>query len=145
MGWSSPLFAISNFVFAQSSSIMAASAISGDVGLFSPTSVWSRPDSVDDDNIFSQTKSTTISTWKSSSIEEWLKSVNLQKHSSMLLEQGITTGSVLLQLTEDHLKEMGLLVIGERLALVNALDKLRLEAGYYPSAKFFDGDFFLEV
>lgn len=138
------LFAEGNLHSHHHQCTMATNAISGDVDVFSPTSLWSRPDSVDDDITFSQTKSS-ISTWKSDNIDEWLESVGLMKHSSLLRDQGITSGSVLLQLTEDHLKEMGLSLIGERIAFMNGVDKLRLEAGYYPTAKFFDGDYFLEV
>ncbi len=111
-------------------------------GIWSPTSMYSRPDSPTDARLQSCSP---ILSWDEDKISEWLKQQNLGKHVLAMKEQHISSGAELLQLTEDHFKEMGITPIGERLALVNAIDRLRLEAGYFPSAKFCDSDFLLEM
>lgn len=86
-----------------------------------------------------------ILSWDTDKINHWLKTQGMEKHSPLLLEQRIDSGAVLLQLTEEHFKDMGISSIGERLALVNAIDRLRIGAGYSPSAKFFDTSHLLDM
>ncbi len=112
-------------------------------GIASPSSMASRPESPEE-NYLRQSQSTIVS-WGQDKIEQWLKEQNLEKYNSSFREQQIHSGSILLQLTEDHLKEMGVSTVGERLSLITAIDKLRLETGLSPSAKFFDSNHLLKV
>ena len=112
-------------------------------GISSPTAIQSRPDSPNFIQIASKNSSLILS-WDSKQIERWLADHKLEKYGPLLAEQCITSGALLLQLTEDHFKEMGVTIIGHRLALVNAIDKLRMEAGFLPSAKFGNVGYLLE-
>ena len=112
-------------------------------GITSPSSMASRPESPEGHCL--QQSQPAIVSWGSDKIEQWLKEQNLEKYNSSFREQQINSGSILLQLTEDHFKEMGVSTVGERLALVTAIDKLRLETGLSPSAKFFDSNHLLKV
>ena len=114
-------------------------------GVWSPTSMYSRPDSPSECSVGHGLQNSPIMSWDTKKINEWLEKQDLGKHVSVLNEQKIYLGAELLQLTEDHFKEMGIRSIGERLALVNAIDRLRLEAGYFPSAKFCDSGYLLEM
>ena len=78
-----------------------------------------------------------IKTWGREDIRTWLSDeVQLPDADSVLRifdEQNISKGSVLLRLEEEHLKEMGIAKVGDRLALLEALDDLRKRAGLVPS------------
>lgn len=78
-----------------------------------------------------------IKTWEQEDIRTWLSDeVQLPDTDNVLRkfdEQNIDRGSVLLRLNEEHLKEMGIAKVGDRLALLEALDDLRKRAGLVPS------------
>ena len=105
-------------------------------GILSPSSSHSRPDTPSDIVKTELLQSNNISSWDGKRISKWLKEQGLESYESLLKEHSILSGAELLQLTEEHFKEMGVSSIGKRLLLVNALDRLRLEAGFYPNAKY---------
>lgn len=78
-----------------------------------------------------------IKGWEWDDIKDWLSAeVHLASTDyvlSIFEEQNISKGSVLLRLEEEHLKEMGIVKVGDRLLLLEALDDLRKRAGLVPS------------
>ena len=61
----------------------------------------------------------------------------MSSYRAMFVEEHcVTSGDVLLRLTEEHLKEMGMRVVGHRLKVVDALEGLRLQSGLLPQAQF---------
>ena len=53
-------------------------------------------------------------------------------------DNDIGSGHVLLQLCEEHMKEMGVKIVGHRLELLRQIDKLRNRAGFVSQATFID-------
>ena len=53
-------------------------------------------------------------------------------------EHAIQSGSLLLALEESHLKEMGVVKVGHRLGIMEAINHLRREAGLVDKYKFMD-------
>ena len=51
-------------------------------------------------------------------------------------DHDIGSGHVLLQLCEEHMKEMGVKIVGHRLELLRQIDKLRNKAGFVSQATF---------
>ena len=119
-------------------------AVSGG-GLWSPTSSISIPDSPLTTEYMPYIRQSSILQWNADNINEWLKREDLEIYCSLFAEHEITCGAVLLQLTDEHFKEMGLTKVGARLRLTIALDKLRLEAGFFPTAKFSDSNYLLNM
>ena len=111
-------------------------------GILSPLAPPSRPDSPPLPNTRGENHA--ITKWSSLDITAWLHELGLPQYSQYFNDHCITNGEVLLQLTEEHLERMGLRIIGHRLMLVNAIDKLRRRAGLLPSAKFVNVEFLLE-
>jgi len=62
--------------------------------------------------------------WNTKAVVDWLTAMRLQEHAQNFRAQRIT-GDVLPLLSEDHLKELGVTIIGERVALLAAIGKLR--------------------
>jgi len=54
----------------------------------------------------------------------------------MFKEHEINSGSTLLSLTEEHLKEMGITKVGHRLKLANLLETLRKDLGLVSREKY---------
>ena len=111
-------------------------------GILSPLSPPSRPDSPPLPSTRGENHA--ITKWSSLDITAWLHELGLPQYSQHFNDHCITNGEVLLQLTEEHLERMGLRIIGHRLMLVNAIDKLRRRTGLLPSAKFVNVEFLLE-
>lgn len=85
-----------------------------------------------------------VELWNTAEIVSWLHEQGLPQYVDSFKDQFIISGSVLLQLTEEHLEQMGISCIGHRLMLINAIDQLRHKAGLLPSAKFVNVDYLLE-
>ena len=75
--------------------------------------------------------------WDATDIDSWLEEVGMIEYSSLFKQQSITTGRRLLSLTEEHLKEMSI-VIGHRVELLFHIDKLRKGAGWVSRAAYAD-------
>lgn len=65
--------------------------------------------------------------WNTKRVGEWLQAVGLAKHAPAF-RSGRITGDVMSLLHEDHLKELGVAVVGERVALLRAIGKFRKRA-----------------
>lgn len=78
-----------------------------------------------------------VAKWSRDDVVGWLAEVGMSSYAQLVVEEhAVTSGAVLLQLTEEHLKEMGVWSVGHRLEMVGALERLRLEAGLLPRAQF---------
>ena len=90
----------------------------------------------------------TIKGWEWEDIKEWLSmEVHLSDTESIVRifnEQNINRGSVLLRLEEGHLKEIGVVKVGDRLLLLEALDDLRKRAGLVPSVSHVEVDMLVD-
>ena len=75
--------------------------------------------------------------WDDSDIEAWLDEIGMIEHKSLFKQQAITTGRRLLSLTEEHLKEIGV-VVGHRVELTFHIDELRKTAGWVSRAAYVD-------
>lgn len=62
--------------------------------------------------------------WKSNEVTRWLHSLGLEEHVPAFEMHAITSGEVLLELKEEHLKDMGVRKIGHRLLLLKKLAEL---------------------
>ena len=79
----------------------------------------------------------TVAKWNQDDILGWLAEIGMSSYQAMFVEDHcVTSGDVLLRLTEEHLKEMGIKTVGHRLKIVNALESLRLQSGLLPRAQF---------
>ena len=91
---------------------------------------------------------TSIRGWEWEDIKEWLSlEVHLPNTDDVVRifkEQNINKGSVLLRLEEEHLKEMGIVKVGDRLLLLEALDDLRKRAGLVPSVAHIEVDLLMD-
>ena len=91
---------------------------------------------------------TSIRGWEWEDIKEWLSlEVHLPNTDDVVRifkEQNINKGSVLLRLEEEHLKEMGIVKVGDRLSLLEALDDLRKRAGLVPSVAHIEVDLLMD-
>ena len=115
-------------------------------GILSPLSLQYRKHSPNSslNPLLTNKDSIPVTSWNSTQINDWLYEQGLPQYERVFKEQCINTGSVLLQVTEDHLKEMCIRCIGHRLILVNGIDVLRHKAGLLPSAKFVNVRYLLE-
>ncbi|KAI9493594.1 hypothetical protein BDB00DRAFT_938929 [Zychaea mexicana] len=66
--------------------------------------------------------------WSIDQVAEWLQCVGLENVSSNFVEQEIT-GDILLSLTIDSLKELGITAYGRRYKVMNAIEKLKNATG----------------
>jgi hypothetical protein len=64
-----------------------------------------------------------VAQWNTAKVGEWLDKMKLGHHTAAFKEARIT-GDVLQFLREEHLKEMGVTVIGERVAMLGAVSSL---------------------
>lgn len=89
-----------------------------------------------------------IKGWEWEDIKGWLSlEVHLPNTDNVVRifeEQNINKGSVLLRLEEEHLKEMGIVKVGDRLLLLEALDDLRKRAGLVPSVAHIEVDLLVD-
>jgi len=76
--------------------------------------------------------------WDDGDIDSWLESINMKEYEDLFKQQAITTGRRLLSLTEEHLKEIGIVTVGHRLELSHHINKLRKAAGWISTAAFVD-------
>ena len=80
--------------------------------------------------------------WTFDNIHDWLHELHLGEYANDFYLQAVTSGKILLQLSQEDLKEMGVKKVGHRLTLCNALDELRNAAGMVPKASYlYDVDF----
>ena len=82
--------------------------------------------------------------WKWADIAEWLSEQGLSNHAQRFLNHKICSGRALLRVTEEHLKEIGVVVVGERLEVMDAVDRLRGRAGVSRLGAFVDAPSLLE-
>ena len=75
-----------------------------------------------------------VLSWTFHDICNWLSELRLQQYTDTFVSHAITNGRILLQLTQENLKEMGISKVGHRLAMSNALDKLRNAGPMVPRA-----------
>ena len=57
-------------------------------------------------------------------LKEWLKKLKLEQYFNLLIENGIDSLDILMQLTDKNLKNMGIKKIGHLIKLSNGIDKL---------------------
>ena len=78
-----------------------------------------------------------VLSWTFDNIRDWLRELHLE-HCVLHVfnNHSITNGKILLQLTQENLKEMGIISVGHRLTVSNALDELRSAAGMVPTASY---------
>lgn len=76
--------------------------------------------------------------WDSTDIDTWLEDIELKGYKMLFKQHAITTGRRLLSLTEEHLKEIGVFTVGDRLELTLHIDELRKSAGWVSRAAFVD-------
>lgn len=76
--------------------------------------------------------------WDDGDIDSWLDDIDMKDYKWLFQQQAITTGRRLLSLTEEHLKEIGVVIIGHRLELSYHIDELRKSAGWISTAAFVD-------
>ena len=76
--------------------------------------------------------------WDATDIDSWLDEVGMKEHDWLFKKHSITTGRRLLSLTEAHLKEMGIVNIGQRVELLFHIDELRKMAGLVSRAAYID-------
>ncbi|KAG0182148.1 polar growth protein [Apophysomyces sp. BC1034] len=67
--------------------------------------------------------------WSTDRVATWLQSVGLGMVADNFIEQEIT-GDILLDLTIDSLKELGISTYGKRYKVMNAINKLKATAAY---------------
>lgn len=82
--------------------------------------------------------------WKLEQISNWLDQEGLSQYLPLFENQCITTGPLLLQVTEEHLSQLGISCIGHRLSLINSIDSLRQKCRLLPNAKYVDVNFLLD-
>ena len=82
--------------------------------------------------------------WKWSDITEWLSEQGLSNHAQRFLNHKICSGKALLRVTEEHLKEIGFVAVGERLEVLDSIDRLRGRAGVTRLGAFVDAPSLLE-
>ena len=75
--------------------------------------------------------------WDAADIDSWLEEVDMKEYKSLFKQQAVTTGRRLLSLTEEHLKEIGV-VVGHRVELMFHIDDLRKTAGWVSRAAYVD-------
>lgn len=75
--------------------------------------------------------------WDNADIDSWLDEIGMNEYKSLFKQQLITNGRRLLSLTEEHLKEIGI-VVGDRVELIFHIDELRKTAGWVSRAAFVD-------
>ena len=75
--------------------------------------------------------------WDDAEVDSWLDEIGMNEHKSLFKQQAITSGRRLLSLTEEHLKEIGV-VVGDRIELMFHIDELRKTAGWVSRATFVD-------
>ena len=85
-----------------------------------------------------------VFSWTFHDICDWLHELQLQEYTDTFATHAITNGRTLLQLTQEHMKEMGISKIGHRVAVSNALDKLRSAAGMVPKALYLSAVEFID-
>ena len=66
-------------------------------------------------------------TWSSKRVSEWLSSLGLREYADTFAQHRVT-GDLLEVLTEDHLKELGVQLVGHRLVLLRELTMLKRKA-----------------
>lgn len=66
-----------------------------------------------------------LTPWSEKEVAEWLKELGLAEYLPIFEEHQVLSGRILMQLTEEHLKEMGVRKVGHRLALLGSLDELK--------------------
>ena len=71
--------------------------------------------------------------WGEEEVNKWLQDSGMAEEMPLFAEHEINSGSILLQLTEEHLKEMGIKKIGRRIFLATRLNELRKESGLSPA------------
>ena len=71
--------------------------------------------------------SSSVVRWGKKEIAEWLDDIGLGDYLPVFEEHAVVSGKILVQLTEEHLKEMGVRKVGHRLALVAGLNDLRMK------------------
>ena len=76
--------------------------------------------------------------WDSTDIDSWLDEIDMADYTHLFKQHEITTGKRLLSLTEEHLKEIGVIKVGHRLELTLHIDELRKAAGWVSRAAFVD-------
>ena len=77
-----------------------------------------------------------VLSWTFDNIRDWLHELHLGEYKNNFYLQAVTSGKILLQLSQEDLKEMGVNKVGDRLTLCNALDELRSAAGMIPRASY---------
>lgn len=69
--------------------------------------------------------STSLPSWKSEEVFTWLVELGLPEYRELFEEHALTSGNILQHLTDAHLKEIGITVVGHRIAILAALDELK--------------------
>ena len=77
----------------------------------------------------SSPSSSSVLHWGQEEVYKWLTDVGMVDEIPHFTEHAVTSGRILLQLTEDHLKEMGVRKVGHRITLCTRLNELRREEG----------------
>ena len=77
----------------------------------------------------SSSPSSSVLHWGQEEVYKWLADIGMMEEIPHFTEHAVTSGRVLLQLTEDHLKEMGVSKVGHRITLYTRLNELRREEG----------------
>lgn len=76
--------------------------------------------------------------WDGVDIDSWLDEIDMKEYKSLFKQHAITTGRRLLSLTEEHLKEIGVVKVGHRIELMSQIDGLRKAVGWVSKAAFVD-------
>jgi uncharacterized protein YjiS (DUF1127 family) len=82
-----------------------------------------------------------VTEWEESHVASWLSTLNLTLLATSFREQGIT-GDVLVQLDNEALKDLGVSSVGQRLALLGGIYRLKViwgleieEGDYHPQCE----------
>lgn len=78
-----------------------------------------------------------VLSWNFDDIRDWLRKLNLFEYVEAFEIHAITNGKILLQLTQENLKDIGINRVGHRVVVSNALDEMRNLVGMVPMAPHF--------
>ena len=76
--------------------------------------------------------------WDGADIDLWLDQIGMEGYKYLFRQQALSTGRRLLSLTEEHLKEIGITTVGDRIEMMFQIDELRKTAGWVSRAAFVD-------
>ena len=85
-----------------------------------------------------------VLSWTFDNIRDWLHELHLGEYADLFALHAVNSGKIMLQLSQEDLKEMGVNKVGDRLTLCNALDELRSAAGMIPKASYLYADDFVD-